>query len=80
MYTYLETHLALISANLIFQEKDARFKTNSQFPGRDGKRCHWTGKRRLLDETPTSRKDAQKAVFFPTWALVGDNSKDQVYT
>ena len=30
---YLETHLALISANFIFQEKDAHFKNNWPFPG-----------------------------------------------
>ena len=31
-YQYLETHLALIFANFIFQEKDAHFKEKQAFP------------------------------------------------
>ena len=45
---YLQTHLALISANFIFQEKDAHFVKKCPFDGtgqeKIWKDAHWTGK------------------------------------
>ena len=70
LYFYLETHLALISANFIFQEKDAHFKKTCPFPGM-GREKTPIGR----EKTPTFLKmnnkkqrrplleDAHKAVF-----------------
>ena len=57
----LETHLALISTNFIFQEEDAHFVKQCPVMAWDRKKRPLDGKRRLLDgkRRPLFSKDEQ---------------------